>query len=965
MNLIIPKLSHPPAVLDVARLARRLSDSGFRGDVNADWASRHASSTDNSVYQIIPDAIIAPQDAGDLRCLMEVLDETPFRGVAITARGGGTGTNGQALNRGVVVDFRRHMHHVLALDLDAGWVDVEPGIVLDSLNAELKPHGVFFAPTTSTASRCTIGGMVATDASGKGSRIYGKTSDNVLGLDLMLAGGKCLKSGEAAPEWATSLLNIVAVSADAGRPHLLQQVPALSRRFTGYDLERARPDAETLEWWRLPIGAEGTLGLVTRVRLKLTPLPRIRQLVIVAFNDFRQVLAATEVLLACEPTAIEIIDDWVTTLAEQAGLLASLPSVLIGSADDRPVLAFVEFSGNDTESLAGAITRCRDIAEGLTGYRAIYQPANDAEMAHLWSVRAASVALLGASSNTRRPISFVEDCVVPPQRLVAFVEEFRAILTRHGLKYGMYGHADVGCLHVRPALDIDESADRLRYRQLSDAVYAATKAHGGIFWGEHGKGIRGEYLADFVGPEAYRAFEAIKSAFDPDARFNPGKLVDTGEGLYQIDGVDFRAKRAPEGEPFAHAFDCDGNGTCLSSAVTSPMCPSFKVSGELRHSPKGRAEALRAWRQSGTPDLLAEDIYAALDGCLGCKACAGGCPAKVDIPEMKSRFLHDYHRGRARRLTDRVILALEAYAPLLEKLRPLLQIASAISLDRLIGQLLGLADLPVASRRGLRQLGMPMAQITARCRDRDVLIVPDPYTALYDTDAIASMGEAFALLGYHPMLMPLQVAGKAAHVKGDRDRFLVQARRLVDQLERAAKAEIPLIGTDPAQILMLRHEYVKAGIANIPPMQAFEEFLLREIGSGRLAPPKLPMTERPRVFVHCTEKSLRPKVRTDWALLLAHFGIDAELPETGCCGMSGVFGHEQRHQDWSRKLYEMSWRDPIEGCDTVFATGFSCRCQVERLGTVRALHPAEILAHALRINFGVRPTVRGQIDRHR
>jgi FAD/FMN-containing dehydrogenase/Fe-S oxidoreductase len=949
-----------PPEAQLQALCDWLVASGFRGDVSLDAASRAAASTDNSVYQIMPGAIVAPRDGEDVRLLLKVLDEAPFRTLAITARGGGTGTNGQSLNRGVIVDFRRHMHRLLSVDAEAGIVEVEPGIVLDDLNRQLAPTGWFFAPTTSTANRCTIGGMVATDASGKGSRIHGKTGDNVLGLELMLPGGRVLDSACPPPEWAGGLLAEVASACDDGRGALLRQVPQLSRRFSGLDLERARPGPDRLDWWRLPIGAEGILGLVTRVRLRLVPAPKHNRLVVVGFDSFARVLDATHALLATDPLAIEVMDEWVQGLADKAGLLGRLPASLRGEGGKRPVYAFVEFAGNDPAALERSAVNCIAVASRIPGYCGAHEASDRGEIAELWSVRAASVGLLGASSGSRKPISFVEDCVVPPENLSAFVDDFSGILRGYGLKYGVYGHADVGCLHTRPALDVADPADRLLYRKVSDAVFQAATRHGGIFWGEHGKGIRGAYLEQFVGPVAFAAFGRIKRAFDPAGRLNPGKLVSPDVPLFGIDSTPFRRTKTADNDPFGDAYACNGNALCLTYAAKTPMCPSFKVSADLRHSPKGRAEALRAWRQakdSGTTDARQEaDVFAALDGCLGCKSCAGACPTHVDIPEMKSRFLTDYHTRHRRRLSDQAAIWLEALSPHMLRAAPVLGALARGPFYAGLTRALGIVDAPVPSGRYLRSAGLDIVDpARAGDTDADLYLLLDPFTALFEVGAIADIVSGLRALGLRPAALPLTPAGKAPQVKGDRARFARQARAVAHLARCASDTGRPVVGIDPSLVYLFRSELPKLGLTDLQPVLAIEEFLFRHLPKNE--PAQRPARGAVTLFLHCTEKSMRPRVGSDWVEVMRRLGIAATVADTGCCGMSGMFGHEARHQDWSRKLYDLSWRQPAELQDTVYATGFSCRCQVKRFAGRAVGHPMAFVAAAYRA-----PTVPARAD---
>ncbi|TMV76215.1 FAD-binding oxidoreductase, partial [Thioclava sp. BHET1] len=598
-------LDHTQPQTAIAALTHALRAAGFRGEIETDTALRAAMSTDNSVYQISPDLIVAPFDGADLVTLLATLEAPEFDRIPVTARGGGTGTNGQSLNAGVIVDMRRHMNRLIALDAKAGWAEVEPGMVLDDLNAQIRPSGWFFAPETSTSTRCTIGGMVSTDASGKGSRIYGKTSDNILGIELAQPQG-LLSSLTPAPVWAGEILAQAEVSARQGRQAFIANTPKLNRRFTGYDLERACPEGGGFEWWRLFLGAEGTLGLMSRIRVKLRRIEAEKRLLVVGFDDFRAALAAATPLIAADPTAIEVMDETVQAIADKASILDRLPPGLRAREGQRVAYVFIEINGDDPQAVDAKIAHCRKILAGLPGIGAIHIAADLAEIRALWAIRSAGVGLLAKVDGTARPIAFVEDTVVPPENLPAYVDEFLSVLTRNGLGFGIYGHVDVGCLHIRPALNIDTETDRATLVAVSDAVFALTRKYGGIFWGEHGKGVRGAYLRDWIGPEAYRALQGIKAAFDPRGRFNPGKLVTNDTPIMGIATTPFRKVNAPEGDPLQRAFRCNGNAQCLSYAASTPMCPSFKASADVRHSPKGRADALRAWhraRAENGPDL--------------------------------------------------------------------------------------------------------------------------------------------------------------------------------------------------------------------------------------------------------------------------------------------------------------------------------------------------------------------------
>jgi FAD/FMN-containing dehydrogenase/Fe-S oxidoreductase len=940
----------PGAPSDLAALPPALRRAGFRGEIETDRALRAAMSTDNSVYQITPDLIVAPWDSADVVHVVATLAQSDFAALAVTARGGGTGTNGQSLNRGVILDMRRHMTRLLKVNVTEAWAEVEPGIVLDDLNAQLLRHGLFFAPETSTSTRCTVGGMVSTDASGKGSRIYGKTSDNVLGLEIARPEG-LLCSLEPTPVWAQDMLARAETAARAGRAAFVANTPRLSRRFTGYDLERACPLDGAFDWWRLFLGAEGTLGPITRIRVALRRIEAEKRLLVVGFDSFRDALAAATPLLAVDPTAVEVMDETVQAIAVKAGVLADLPAKLqVG--EGRPIAyVFIEFNGDEGPALQDRVKACNAVLGDLPGVQAIHEAQDLAEIRALWAIRSAGVGLLGKVDGAARPVAFVEDCVVPPKDLPAFVDEFLAVLSQHGLGFGIYGHVDVGCLHIRPALNIDQAEDRAKLVAVSDAVFKLTRKYGGIFWGEHGKGVRGAYLRDWIGPEAYAALQGIKAAFDPAGRYNPGKLVSPRDDIMGIADTPFRAFNAPAGDVLTRAFRCNGNAQCLSYAATAPMCPSFKATADLRQSPKGRADALREWhgqRTVGTVEAeLETDLLKTLDGCLGCKACASTCPVQVDIPTMRSAFLTDYYARHRRPMADRLILMAERRSPLAVALSGVL--APFWRLAAWLGQrLTGTVDLPkTLARMSERGLLLTEAELDGRVLPADtVLLVQDWFTALFDAALLRDAVAGLRALGYHPRLLPMRPAGKAALTLGDQNGFGRMASALLRQLERAAASGVPLVGLDPAFVMMLRQDYPKAGL-RAPTVLLPQDFLASEIQSGRLFP-TVSGNATARLLLHCTESTAKPETGDQWRKVFAALGVTLETPSTGCCGMAGLFGHQKRHQNVSRKLFDMTWRTNVTGAGPVVATGFSCRCQSERLAGKELHHPLGLIADLLK-----------------
>lgn len=652
-------------------------------------------------------------------------------------------------------------------------------------------------------------------------------------------------------------------------------------------------------------------------------------------------------ILEHDPLAIEIMDEWVARLAREAGLTDALPLTVRGS-HDRPVShMFVELVGDEEATLNARSERLAGFVADFPGVLGTYLTQDAAEQKRLWGVRAAAVGLLSKREGRRRPVAFIEDSVVPVENLVSFVDGFDTLMRRHGLSYGIYGHIDVGCLHVRPALDLDTQADRAVFEAVSDAVYALCNENGGIFWGEHGKGIRGAYLPDFVGPVAYGALQRVKEALDPRERFNPGKLVVIQRRRLGIMDLPFRKGNAV-GDTYEKSFHCNGNSTCLSFSRATPMCPSYQATRDNRQSPKGRADALRHWRQAklnGETDIAdrEEDVFQALSTCLSCNACASRCPVQVSIPNMKSAFLSEYYQSRRRPLRDHVVTLMEAGAGLVEATRPMMRLGMAIG-GGVVTTLLRMKDAPEISRKGLRDIGHRVFRWdddAIRQSPASVLVLADPFTTMFDVEAVEAVCGGLALLGYTPVIVTLPAGAKSSHVLGMQGRYRKRAARQIDALRRLTHSGIPLVAVDPAFALLARQEYRHLD-PQTPHVLLVQEYLASRLAAGDRWPRVTSSMPR-KLMAHCTEVAALPGTLKIWTEVLASAGIAVQAVETGCCGMAGLFGHDKKNQSMSRNLFDGSWAKHVAGETDVFATGFSCRCQVERFSLSRASHPMQLL----------------------
>jgi FAD/FMN-containing dehydrogenase/Fe-S oxidoreductase len=993
---VIPRLTElEPATARTRAYLDAVRASGFTGDLADDLATRVVGATDNSIYQLLPQAIVYPRTKDDVVRLVKTA--ASFPDLKLTARGGGTGTNGQSLTTDIVVDVGRHMNRI-GERRDA-IVEVEPGVVLDQLNAELAPSKVFFAPNLSPSSRATLGGMISTDASGQGSRVYGKTSQHVTALEVVLADGsvlrtKPMKSAEALalPGWdsdaplAERIPREILELAQRVRGDFVAKLPRLHRFLTGYNLERVYdPDTDTLDLKWIITGAEGTLGIVTRAWVRVVPIPTARRVAVLEFPSFDAALSSAEIVIARDPSSIETVDERVMDLAREDVIFPAVAAYLPSRPAPFPKTAainLVEFEGMETSEveakMADLIAACEAHA-GEPGWPMAWSVAKcDKDRNALWQLRAKGVGLLGNTKGRRKPVPFVEDTVVPPEKLAAYVADFRALLDGEGLTYGMFGHVDVGCLHVRPALDLRDPEDEARVRKISDRVASLCTKYGGVIWGEHGKGFRSEYSPLHFG-ELYTHVEAVKSLFDEKERFNPGKIATpTGKRrhLATIDQPtrgqqDRQIERAAQ-DAFTTTIDCNGNGQCFHWDPDHVMCPSSKITRDRIHTPKGRAGVMREWlrqlsnakalpaSQEGavasfvkTPIRALNTVFGAYDyshevnramqGCLACKACATQCPVKVDVPAFRSEFLQSYHTRYLRPLRDHFVAGLEdsletmAIAPWFFNFF----LRSAL-FQRIFGWFTGLVDTPLLAKRPLHRL---LGAATKAGQGERVVLVQDAFTSFYEPELVLTVRDLLVRLGCEVEIAPYIPNGKGLHVKGFLRRFERRARKTAARLRELAESGATLVAIEPAVGLTYRDEYRHT----LGKELGFDVVLLQEL-LARIVPAASPEKKGPRyrLFGHCTEKTLAPSSQKQWADVFARLGLDLELVATGCCGMSGAFGHERIHRDESKGIWELSWARWIgDDPSLVLATGYSCRSQAHRFGEIAPKHPAEVLLEHL------------------
>jgi FAD/FMN-containing dehydrogenase/Fe-S oxidoreductase len=961
-----------------------------KGDVLFDRASRGRYSTDASIYQVEPIGIVVPRDETDLALALDVARDA---GAAILPRGAGTSQCGQTVGQALVVDFSKYMRSVVGFDKDRAEVTVQPGVVLDQLNAWLKPHGLWYPVDVSTSAQCTLGGMAGNNSCGSRSIRYGNMVHNVAAIDTILADGTRARFDSKRPEdmqpAVRALADKVAALAVAEQDEIARMYPKVLRRVGGYNLDIFFPQSErpyttdnSVNLAHLLVGSEGTLAVTERLTLKLSPLPRHKTLGVVNFPSFYKAMETAQHIVKLKPTAVELVD---RTMIELARANPAFRPVIERALIGRPeAILLVEFAGEEREAQLADLRRLVELMADLGLPGSVVEMPEPGPQSALWEVRKAGLNIMMSMKGDGKPVSFIEDCAVPLEHLADYTQRLTEVFTRHGTRGTWYAHASVGTLHVRPILDMRREG-AARMRAIAEEASAMVREYKGAYSGEHGDGlVRSEWVAWQFGPRLTRAFEAIKDAFDPQGLLNPGKIVRTSKmddrSLFRfkpdhrnvvykpaLDWSSWNVQNDPStealtepgsgGDPtggFAKAAEmCNNNGHCRKFDAGT-MCPSFRITRDEIHLTRGRANTLRLALsgQLGPKALLADEVAEAMDLCVSCKGCRRDCPTGVDMARMKIEVRSARRMSKGLRLRDRLIGNLPEIAPYARRLPWLFNLA------RFVQSPLGFARNRLLPRWRRDTF---LATTEADAADATVVIFADTFSNNFEPEILHAARRVLTAAGHRVAVAwpnlgaPALCCGRTYLATGQVDKAKREAGRLLEALSPFVARGVPIVGLEPSCLFSLRDEFLAMGLGESAAKTAgnaflFEEFLAREMKAGRLSLKLKPLpATKALLHGHCHQKAFGAMSAVQEALALVP-DLAVSLVESSCCGMAGSFGYEAEHYEASIAMAELSLLPAIRKADAatlVVADGTSCRHQIADGAGRQALHVAQVLDLAL------------------
>ncbi len=963
----------------VAELAQQLRNA-LEGEVLFDRFSRGRYATDASIYQIFPLGVVVPKSQADVEATLAIAREA---GVPVLPRGGGTSQCGQTVGEAIVLDVSKHLNRLLKVDTQTGLAEVEPGIVLDQLNAALKPQGLWFPVDVSTSSRATIGGMAANNSCGSRSIRYGTMRDNVEAIDALLADGSRARFGPMArdlggvnaPDATRDLFRDLLALGAREAEEIKARFPDLMRRVGGYNIDALAPNGTTNNLAHLLVGSEGTLGFTERAVLRLSPLPRNKTLGVCHFPSFYQAMQAPQHIVQLNPSAVELVDRTMIALSREIPLFRDTVDRFVRGEPDA--LLLVEFDEEDQQENLRRLAQLSEMMAELgfkwgdTGKQegGVVEAVDPDFQKAIWEVRKQGLNIMMSMKGEGKPVSFVEDCAVRLEDLADYTSRLTEIFRKHDTDGTWYAHASVGTLHVRPVLNLKQEKDVKAMRAIAEECFAMVRAYKGSHSGEHGDGIvRSEFHEAMFGPRMVESFRWVKQRMDPGRLLNPGKIVDPPKmderslfryaPDYQV--PDFETKLdwsgwGGAGGGLQGAVEmCNNNGACrkLGEGV---MCPSYRVTRNERDLVRGRANSLRLAisGQLGPGAFASDEMAETMKLCVSCKGCRRECPTGVDMARMKIEVLARRADEKGLSLRDRLIAFLPRYAPLASRLSWLANLRDRLpGLPRLSERVLGLS----AQRSLPRWAARPFRPGATAAASPEVLLFADTFNRYFEPENLAAAtallernGTAFAHAA-PPAGRPL-CCGRTFLAAGLVDQARAELRRTIAAIKPSLERGAKVVGLEPSCLFTFRDE----APALLPEewseelgsnVLLFEEWLMQEKEAGRLSLPLAPLAaKRALLHGHCHQKAFNAMSPVQRSLKLIP-DLTVELIPSSCCGMAGAFGYQAETIEVSRAMAELSLLPAVRKAgpeSVVVADGTSCRHQIADGASRDARHVVRLL----------------------
>ena len=957
-------MNAPFATSNIADRLRRETE----GEVLFSQADRGRYATDASIYQITPIGVLVPKTIADVQAALSIAREA---GIPILPRGGGTSQCGQTVNRALVIDCSKHLKRILDTNPETRTATVQPGLVLAHLNAALKPHNLFFPVDPSTHARCTIGGMAGNNSCGSKSIRYGLMADNVTAIDALLANGTAHRFGQLPdnlgadlPPAIAALIQDLRTLGAAEAEEIAARFPKELRRVGGYNIESLTPAARAERrdnLARLLIGSEGTLAFSTALDLTLHPIKPRKLLGICQFPTFRAAMAASQHLVTLDPEAVELVDRTMIDLGRAIPIYRpTIDRMLIGEPD---CILIVEFHGHEDAPLLAKLADLDTMMADLGYPSAVVRATDPSFQADIASVREAGLNIMMSMKGDGKPVSFIEDCAVPLADLADYTDRLNDVFEKHNTKGTWYAHASVGCLHVRPVLNMKDGTDVTRMRAIAEECFALVREYKGSHSGEHGDGIvRSDFHTPMFGPRIVAAFEQVKHLFDPANTLNPNRIVapprmdDRTLLRYPptyapienfTPKLDWSAHPGPLGGMLGAVEMCNNNGTCRSFDA-GVMCPSFRVTNDEQHVTRGRANTLRLalTGQLGPDALTGEDLNDAMKLCVSCKACRRECPTGVDMAKIKIEVQAARAEKHGIKLRDKLVASLPRLAPWASRFSTLANLRNKLPALRALTERIGFA-----SSRDLPEfVGNPFRNDEAD-QNGDVLLLADTFNRHFEPEILRATVKVLRALN-----LKVEIAaaggnnlccGRTYLAAGQIDRAREEAARTL----KALAGTRPVIGLEPSCLFTLKDEFQSLHPGPESENLASRATLLGEFLAQHAS--KLPLTPlklTAHVHGHCHAKSFGAFLPS-LAALRAIPDLTVKPIASSCCGMAGNFGYQSETQDASRAMAEANLLPAIRAAsaqDIIVADGTSCRHQIADLAGRPAIHSVQLIARALK-----------------